>query len=189
MDFSSVLKNEIFRPLATVFVPGATAIGPWVLIFGHYSKKVRWFWDLYPTAVNVMIFVAVLAAGLILEDLGSRIEITWDKCLIAKNPGRKGQWKQYLQLNIQDELVAQRFLRTIYIRFKFELSMSLALVSFTIGVIWLNSIQGVISTSSMAWIATILLGLAGYLLFESYASSDHLAELHEYIIEAPNLKK
>jgi len=189
MDFAHVLKNEIFRPLAIVFIPGATAIGPWVLIFGHYSKKIRWFWDLYPTAVNVMIFVAVMAIGLILEDIGSRIEITWDNFLNAKHPERKGKWKQYLQLNIQDELVGQRFLRTIYIRFKFELSMGPALASFTVGAIWLNGLQGVLSVSSMAWIATILFGLAGYLLYESFASSDHLAELHDYIIEAPKVQK
>ena len=67
--------------------------------------------------------------------------------------------------------------------------MGPALASFTVGAIWLNGLQGVLSVSSMAWIATILFGLAGYLLYESFASSDHLAELHDYIIEAPKVQK
>ena len=128
--------------------------------------------------------MATLVAGLILEDIGSRIEVGWDAILDSRPDDQSGKWKEYLQLQIQDEYVGQRYLRTIYVRFKFELSMAPSLAISTIGLIWLNNLYHFWAIGSIAWIATALFLVAAYLLYESYASSDQLRELHCWIIEA-----
>jgi hypothetical protein len=184
MELASALKNEIFRPLITIVVPGAFAIGPYVLLVGHYVPVTRGFMNANSYMFGIVISVMILAMGLILEDVGTRIEIGCDRFLGKDKRCLEGKWKQYLQLKTQDEFIAQRFLRTIHVRFKFELSMAPALLIFTVGLIWLNCIYRFFHASAMAWIALILFGLIVYLLKEAYDSNDHMRDLHEYIIEA-----
>jgi len=184
MDLTSALKNEIFRPLITIAVPGAVAIGPYILLVGHYVPKVRDFWSTNTYGFGFIVLFAILASGLILEDIGSRIEWCWDRCLNRKIRGRRRAWRHYIQLKTNDEIIGQRFLRTIHIRFKFELSMAPAIFSFTIGLLWLNSIYGFWRACAMAWITLLLCGLVAYLLKESYDSADQLGDLHESITTA-----
>ena len=43
VDFISAFKSELFRPLATLVVPGGVAIGPYVLVAGYYFPAVITF--------------------------------------------------------------------------------------------------------------------------------------------------
>jgi len=184
MDFSSTLKNEIFRPLTTIVVPGSVAIAPFVLLLGHYVPGVRVFWQLNAYGFGFILLISILASGLVLEDFGSRIEVVWDYFLEKKYPGRRENWREYLTLKVQDEYIGQRFLRTIFTRFKFELSMGPAVIAFTVGLIWLNNIYSFWQGCNMFFIAVLLFGFSIYILRESYDSADQLGDLHKRIVAA-----
>jgi hypothetical protein len=184
MDITSVLKNEIFRPLTTVVVPGAVALGPFVLLLEDYVPSVKQFAEGNHSGFGLVLLIAILAAGLVLEDLGSWIEVCWDGCLKRKHPSREKVWGEYLQLKTGSEIIGQRYLRTLLLRLKFELSMAPAVLAFAIGLLWLNGVHRFWRASAMAWVATFLAALVAYLLKESYDSAEKLGTLHESITTA-----
>jgi hypothetical protein len=74
MDVTSAFKSEIFRPLTTVVIPGAVAIGPYVILVGYYAPITFKFWDDHSAAVVATIVVAAIAVGLVLDNIGTHIE-------------------------------------------------------------------------------------------------------------------
>jgi hypothetical protein len=184
MDVSSALKNEIFRPLATVIVPGGFAVAPFILVTANYVPYVIQFLTNHPTAFSIAIFLAIIAAGLVLEDIGSSIEVLWDRLLSRKFEDRKSNWEQYLKLKMSDEYVGQRYLRTIFVRFKFELSMAPALLVFLCGLLWLNAIYSMWQPAAMSFISVLIAAIASWLLRESYNGACLLGELHLALVEA-----
>lgn len=78
--------------------------------------------------------------GLILENWGSRLETLWDRCL-SKNGDHRQTWDAYLSLKLKDEIVGQRYLRTVLLRMKFELAMVPGLACGMAGFLWLNRVQ------------------------------------------------
>jgi len=184
MDISSALKNEIFRPLTTIVVPGAFAVGPFVLITGYYVAPLHSFWVTNPNAFVSALSIVVIAAGLILEDIGSGIEVIWDKCLKGTMPDREATWNKYLKMKITDEFVGQRYLRTIMIRFKFELSMAPALLVFLLGLLWVNALYGMWNAAAMSFVSLLVSALSAFLFWESYDSSRLLGKIHQALVDA-----
>lgn len=179
MDFLSNVKSELLRPLITLVIPGAFFIGPWILIVGYHVPRIAKFWDERPSAFVAIITICVFASGLILEDIGARIESGWDNRLKDSD-----NWDKYLQLETKDEIVGQRYLRTILLRMKFELSMAPALISLCIGIIWLDSIYEMWTWKAEVPIYVFVLLLAAYLVFESYSSACLLKKTRKLIIDA-----
>jgi hypothetical protein len=185
MDVTSGLKSEILRPITTVLVPGALAVGPYVAVAGYYAPAVRTFWNDHPTAFSTIAVFCILAAGLVLEDLGSLIESKlWDPILKRRDSRWKSTWDAYRQLSLKDDAIGQRYLDTILGRLKFELSMGPSLVFLTIGVGWMNSLWQFWPCSGYASFAAFTLTLAGYLLWESFNSTLVLAETRSLLVEA-----
>ncbi len=109
MEITPAFKSEVFRPLVTIIIPGAFSIAPYIILTGYYIPKTFDFWDAHPAAVVGIVLVATIAADLILDDLGSHIETKyWDERLERVEPGHKERWKDYLALELKDELIAQR---------------------------------------------------------------------------------
>lgn len=185
MDVTGTLKNEVFRPVTTTVVPGAIALTPYVFLILAAVPGARAFRKDNPEAVAILVGAAVLAAGLIIEDIGSHIERHfWDGELKRKHPDVDDQWFQYLRLKVQDELVGQRFLRTILLRLKFELSMAPALVVFFVGLTWFNFLFHVLGWREMTTAGIITGGLVFYLVRESHRSAEALWETRREIIAA-----
>ena len=87
MNVSDVLSREFFRPFATIVVPGAFAIAPYVLILNHYFPIIGETWREFLVSTSLVLFVVTIAMGLILEDIGARLELFWDYRLNKKqNP-------------------------------------------------------------------------------------------------------
>jgi hypothetical protein len=85
MDFISAFKSELFRPLATLVVPGGVALGPYVLVAGYYFPDVISFWREHPSAFVAIVVISIVAVGLIVEDLGAFIERDfWDSKLAKR---------------------------------------------------------------------------------------------------------
>ncbi|HVN87979.1 MAG TPA: hypothetical protein VMW17_24320 [Candidatus Binatia bacterium] len=187
MDLISGLRSELFRPLVTLLVPGAIAIAPyWVVLQSRVPEVVTFKAD-NPSALVAILLVVIIAAGLTLEDIGARIEReVWDRRLrtLGEFANFDAQWHQYLSLKTQDEIVGQRYLRTILVRMKFEISTGPALIIHLIGLIWVNHVLAAFSAGTMLQLSIAYCALAAYLIWESYQSCYALAELRRDVIEA-----
>jgi hypothetical protein len=185
VDFTSVLKNELFRPVTTLIIPGAIALGPWILVIRSYYPVVHTFWTNHPDAFVAIISICVISAGLVLDNVGAAIEYyAWDAILKHRQSGHWDRWEAYLKLKISDEYVGQRYLRNTLVRMKFELAMIPALTSFGIGLAWSDCRYHLWSTPSFTWIAILIGMAAGFFAWESFQSAKILANTRRLLLEA-----
>jgi hypothetical protein len=185
MDLTSAFKSEIFRPLVPVVVPGFVAIAPFVIVAGHYIPAIPKFWNDHDSAFVAVFSVIVLAVGLILEGLGAFIESgILDGTLGKDNPDHAAEWDEYLQLRLKDEMIAQRYLRTVLVHLKFELSMIPALALLLVGLLWIDNIYRVWSDEATLWIIGIVAALIWYLAWQSTQSAGTLARTRRLILSA-----
>ena len=190
MDIESTLKDEIFRPLATTIVPGAFAIGPYILVAGYYVPTVAQFWNDHPSAFVTLSGFFVVAAGLILEDLGSEIEVCWlDKRMKSLDADFENTWFKYLQLTENEQnSVGLRYLRTVHLRFKFELSLIPALFFMMIGLIWLNVIYKYLACTGTILLPAFILVLIAYLSYEARQGAKLLHDVRKQVLLRAPLK-
>lgn len=179
MDPVSGLKGEVYRPLATVLVPGVFASTPVAIIL------LSWFPVLQnvfasPLATGVLVLGVGVLVGMVLENIGSTIEMKLWR--FVETEERNRQWREYLQLSDVEEIVGQRYLRTVLVRLKFELSMIPALVVFGVGITLANAIYGDVSPIVMTWLLIILTGAVVYFVYEAYKSIKVLADVRADII-------
>jgi hypothetical protein len=184
MNLSSTFNAEVFRPIATIAVPGSFAILPYVLIATHKYEGLILFWDKHEATFIVIITLIVIAVGLVLENLGSEIEARiWDPLCKKSNSCHDTNWYKYLRKAFAVEPIGQRYLRTIILRMKFELGFSVSLIPFWIGMIWLNCIKLNLSKNTMIWASVGVAILFIYMLFASYCSSKLLGKLRAELIK------
>lgn len=185
MDLISGLKSELFRPLVTLVVPGAIAIAPYVIVVQHYIPDVGAFWTHHSSAFVGIVIVAIVAAGMVLEDIGAQLETFWDKRNRKRDADEENRWNRYLALNTQDQIIGQRYLRTLSMRMKFELSATPALLLHSAGLYWVHYVCP--GTFSRCGISSLCLGLAAvgaYMAYESYCSTRVLARVRKVIVDA-----
>lgn len=179
MDFASAVKSDVLTPLLTYVIPGAFAVAPYVLITHHYLNQVAEFSEAHPTAYSAILILIVIAIGAVLEELGTRLELAWDKRMQLQLTN----WEDYLKLKLKDEIIAQRYLRVKLIRMKFELSMVVALLFFLSGFTWLNFIASVWEWPSFTWMAGVTVVVIIYLAWESYESAKLLHTTRNLVIK------
>ncbi len=179
MNLLKALESELFKPLATIFVPGTIAISPYYLLAVMDVPILSTAVESHTGIITLLATVGVLAIGLILEDIGSRIECHWHDGL-----AKKDSWDSYLQLRIQDEFVGQRYIQTLLPRMKFELSMVPALSICVIGLLLIQIRMAVLGWLTTGIVAGTMLVVAVYLLLESKQSVRLLAEKRELVLNA-----
>jgi hypothetical protein len=182
LDLIAGLKSELFKPLVTLLVPGAIAVGPYVLVAHGRIPACETFWKEHSVAFVSVVLIGVIAAGLVLENIGSRIESGWDKLLGRKIKGFEDDWHAYLRLRNTDDVVGQRYLRTILTRMKFELSAAPALVFHIFGMVWVKWLFDVPGWLDLIIIILFLIVLTIYLVWESFSSAKVLAKVRADII-------
>jgi hypothetical protein len=85
-EIFSAFGSEVFRPLATIVIPGAMAISTWFVMLLQRFTTVRNLAEANHTETALLLALASIAAGLLVEDIGSRIESRWfDKKLSIRN--------------------------------------------------------------------------------------------------------
>lgn len=202
MNISSTLKNEIFRPLVALVVPGFITLTPYLFVTIAYYPDLKIFLEKSPYPSTGILFIIALAIGLILEDIGSRIECYWDSlinrpiehstscpdnssktCPIKSLKNIEDNWDNYLKLELKDEIIGQRYLKTILTRVKFELSMGPALFISAIGFLWLNSKTEIMTPYSCFAIFSLIILLGIYIIYESYEGANVLKRTRQTIIE------
>ena len=138
-EIFSAFGSEVFRPLATIVIPGAMVISTWFVVLLQRLPPFRNFAGANHTETALLLALASIASGLLVEDTGSRFESQWLDKRLVKQPGfshHDDEWDQYLRLTFTIEPVGQRYLRTILLRFKFEVGTAVALLLSSPGLFW-----------------------------------------------------
>lgn len=188
MDPLKSINLDINRIIIQLFIPGIFAISPFILLFIDRFKIESQNEGYFST----IIFILSLTVGLLLEDIGSEIESEiWDKFNKKKYPNHETEWIEYLKLKINenDLIIAQKYLRTILIRMKFELSLGLALVVMIIGISILKHYINFCQSSCQFWWVCVVIPsiIAIYLFYESWHSSKLLIKTRKTILESNSL--
>jgi hypothetical protein len=184
LDPISGLKGEFFRPLTSVLIPGVLAASPYAAMAFKRFPEINSILS-SPFWVGGIILFAGILFGMLMENLGSRLEIIlWRFC--AKNAERDEEWKTYLQLKTTDEIIGQRYLRTLLTRLKFELSVVPAMICFAFGANWFNSQYGNVDGCQMAVGTFVVVLIIIYEVYEAKCSIVLLAEIRKNILTAVN---
>lgn len=184
MELSSTFKSEIFRPIATIIVPGSFATVPFLFVMANNFPDLITFWDKHDSTTTFFVLLIIIAAGLILEDLGARIEHhVIDTACQRENTCHDGDWYKYLQIAYKEEPIGQRYLRTITLRMKFELAFGLSLIPFWLGTVLYNNKTSYFTDGWICTFSIIFLSLFGYLMFEAYSSAKILSKLRSKLLE------
>lgn len=138
MDPLSALKNELFRPLAAVVMPGILAIAPFVVVLCNGIEEVFFFYEDQPSWFLAAVISAGTTFGLLLENVGSSIERGIDRCMdLEYLHGSDQVWSAYLACGTVDNN-GRRFLGATVTRLKFLNSLMPALVVFGLGILSLQ---------------------------------------------------
>jgi len=137
-NFFSAFTNDVFRPLATLLIPGAIGISTWfIALIWHFPK----LGDLIArnhTESGFVIFLVMVFTGMVFEDIGARWEVLLDHWADERTSDEHSRnWVAYLQTAFKSDPVGRRYARTLVLRLKFELGTAFAMLSGALGLIWL----------------------------------------------------
>jgi hypothetical protein len=187
MDKISSLNLDIDRVLLQLIIPGLTATFPWLIIFtNHHQKDLKLILENSSLLVTIVVIVS-LVAGIILENIGSQIEVNhYDKKNKKKDNEYIKIWEEYLKLNYDGkEPIGHRYIRNILLRMKFELSFGIALIPMAVGLSILDYQSEIFKSCIYKCIFFLIIPAATfiYLIFyEGYKSSKVLAETRKLLV-------
>lgn len=134
MDISSPLKPDVFRVVVVILLPGMLTALPWMAWFLWPDLLLVATWKNAGLVVGSVVMAVSLTAGMVLEDIGSQIEVHHVDHYVCRKKAITyadfdRQWMSYLFSSCSERFVAQRYLRAMVTRLKFELSMIPACLS------------------------------------------------------------
>ncbi len=179
-ELTATFHSEVFRPIVMLVVPGFYASSSATVSLFQRFPTPRTLIDKYPGAATVVYLLIILAVGLIMEEIGARLEIHFDR-RVAKCVGyerHSEEWFDYLRIAFDKEPVGHRYLRTLVLRLKFELGMTVATVPFAAGVL---SLQTVWVWRLIVFVGSIVIGT--YLFYEAKCSNKALSELRREMLK------
>jgi hypothetical protein len=138
MDLLGAFKSEVFRPIASIVLPGMLAIGVFAVVLGNAVPEVRDVFQTQPLLFFSLLFGAATIVGMLLENIGSSIERGIDTCMEREYLfGSGAVWAAYLAAPCTDTY-ARRYLGTLVTRLKFINSMIPATTFFVLGLVALS---------------------------------------------------
>ncbi len=189
METIKGLKLDVNRIILELFIPGIFSVLPLFFLFINKFPAAREYFSQSEGMASLTLVILSLTAGLILEDLGSLFEAhILDSINLKKYPNHFKEWEEYLELNIpkESELVAQRYLRTILLRMKFEMSFAFSLIIMIVGLTILQvEIRFCESNCPfIIWCVTLPFFVTIFLIGESKSSSVLLIKTRSKIINS-----
>jgi hypothetical protein len=161
MKMPESYDSRFIRFLTAVLTPGAVAAWPWLVALGLSQPDVgKWLMQASALPYTV-IFVVTTVAGLLLEDLGSRLE-----CCLERNQLHKRAWATYLRSS-PNSLVGHTYITSVVTRLKFELAMPFALVVGAGGVATIAFFQSALASNAAWSLIAVALLAAVWLAFEA----------------------
>jgi hypothetical protein len=189
MDIGSVLRPDVYRLFIANFVPGCVALSPWAFCVISPVLLTSESWsDGGGIVLGAVLLIAAFTVGTILEDIGSRIEVS---CIDARLGGAEGRcpdldarWREYLKLCVTDDLVGQRYLRSFLVRYKFELSMVVALPVAAVGIVCAGAMGTGFDWPRTLGLVAVAIAVTVFLWSEAKVGGEALHDLRVLIIEA-----
>jgi hypothetical protein len=156
MNFFAAFQSEVFRPLVTLIIPGALGISSWLTALCWKYPKLGPLMVAQKAETYLVLFLAITAVGIIIEDCGAKIEIYWDTRANDKTPKDKfdKDWYAYLRTAFVADPIGRGYVRTLVLRLKFQLGILLSSVLAICGVVWLPFL-------GLHWFNAIVLILIG----------------------------
>jgi hypothetical protein len=181
MNFFSAYTSEVFRPLATILIPGAIGISTWLIALIWRFKSLETLITRNHTEASLVLLLAMIFAGLVFEDFGSRWEGRLDGIEDKKNGRHIIQWYEYLKTSFRADPIGRRYLRTLVLRLKFELGVAFAMVSAALGTVWLVVLR--LSFCEAMWIWLVCICFCGWGLYEAKGTHQTLAKGRAALLE------
>ncbi len=182
-------KYSVNRLVLELFLPGFFATFPYIYII-FSNPKLHELINRSDGLFLAIVFAQSLAIGMVLEDIGTRVEDYFDK-FYRGSKGFKDYdevWDKYLKLKLSGNsfYIGENYISKVVNMLKFELSFSLALIPMSVGLLVLNAQESFISNPYLIflWFVLLPLGLSCYLIFEARSSVLNLHKERKRVIEA-----
>jgi hypothetical protein len=183
-ELFAAFNTDFFRALSTLVIPGGIAVSTWsiqlLLIFEPLKRLV----SQNHVEASLVMFLIIVFAGLVIEDIGARLEDAMDQRAVEATKGKHRQdWYAYLRTAFVCELIGRRYIRTLVTRLKFELGTAVGILIGNIGLIVLW-IEGFVSYKFSLIVLMLSLLIAAYLaLLEAPASHRLLATARSEMLD------
>lgn len=178
----SAFTNDVFRPLATLLIPGAIGVSTWFIALIWHFSKLNELVTRNRADSGLVLLLAAIFAGMIFEDLAARWEVQLDHWADARTQNAHStNWWKYLQTSFKSEPIGRRYARALVLRLKFELGTAFALLSAALGMIWL-SVLG-LGLSATIWLELLCVSCALWLFKEAKDSHKVLSKTRAAILE------
>jgi hypothetical protein len=181
-NFFSAFTSEVFRPIVTLLIPGAIGISTWFIALLWSFPELKGLVSKNHAEAGLVMLLAMIFAGLVLEDFGAR----WEKQLDNKaneltDQLHRRQWYEYLRTAFRADPTGRGYLRSLVLRLKFELGTAFAMLSAALGCIWL----ALLGLGWKAVTATELLCIAFVIwaLWEACQTHDLLAQTRAELLK------
>jgi len=181
---SDYLKGDAFRQFVVIEVPGVIALWSWALVLLQAFPEVSSFVQLNAGASVFIGLAFTTAVGLVLEDVGARIELMWDRLLAKSREEHESEWWEFLTTPRDESLPAVGYLRSVLLRTKFELGACPALISSIAGLWVAQCAFGVLPEIAFGVAAALHAALFAFLLYESWCGISLLSDIRNRILAA-----
>src|SRR6478752_7991876 len=138
MNFFAAFQSEVFRPLVTLLIPGALALSSWLIALTWRFQSLKSVMAGHTSETYLILFFVITCLGIVIEDLGARIELHFDKLANQKTDGKHDeQWFGYLRTAFVSEPIGRGYIRSLVLRLKFQIGILLSSIVAGLGVVWL----------------------------------------------------
>jgi hypothetical protein len=172
--------TEVFRPLVTLLIPGAIAISTWYVGLLWHFHDLQTLVHNNHADVGLILALAMTFAGLVLEDMGARVESRWDARKDKQNGSHVDTWYAYLRTAFKADPIGRRYVRALVLRLKFELGIAFAMLSAAVGVLWLWYMGLSFKVVVASELLCILFAVWGF--FEGWSTHDTLAKNRQNLL-------
>jgi hypothetical protein len=188
MEKLTSLGLSFDRVLIQLIIPGMVSLTPYFILILKNNPAYKAYLLDNPTILISTFTILSLIVGIILENIGSWIEVKHfdkknEKIFIEYN----NIWEKFLTLNYEGkEPTGHRYIRNILMRMKFELSFGLSIILLSIGLILVDIEMSFINGCfpKLFFLVLIPFCTSFYLLFyEAYNSSKVLAKTREILVK------
>lgn len=180
-NFFSAFASDVFRPLATLLIPGAIGVITWFIALLWRFPNLRQLVTANHTETGVALFLAMVFAGMVFEDFGARWEVLLDRWADQRTGGSHStNWKAYLQIAFNADPIGRRYARALVLRLKFELGIAFGLISAGFGLVWLAFLG--LGCSVSLYCGGLCLALAAWGFVEGSATHKVLSQTREALL-------
>ena len=181
-SFFSAFTSEVFRPLATLLIPGAIGTSTWFIAMLWHFLALRQLASDNHAETAFVILLAMTFSGLVLEDVGAHLEVWLDNRADAKTSGlHTREWHQYLRIAFVADPIGRRYARTLVLRLKFELGVAFGMISAGLGLVWLAFLG--LGCLVVLGSGFVCLGFMFWGLFEAAATHKILGETRAELLQ------